>query len=360
VVGTTVRAMSQSTIHPFEDRFEQAWPALGWRDTHVVLAISGGADSVAMLRAAEVVKRRRGGNGKLFVAHLNHSLRGCESDADAEWIADLCRQLGIPSEIGKCDLAAIAENQGDGMEAAARTARYDFLRHAAERVGARYVAVAHTADDQIETVLHRILRGTAIAGLCGIPRSRPLARSVSLIRPLLNARRREVLEYLEAIGQSFRTDNSNADTRWTRNRLRHELLPTLRDVYNADIDAALLRLAAQASESQKLIAHTASQLAIECVTIEYGTAPEVEPRQAIRVRIDAECLTNQPPLIAREVCKTAWESAGWRLQAMGFEQWQQLAEFAAGENTSPAVHLPGGVRARRDGRHLILQICGLP
>jgi len=353
--------MTSPTLHPLETRFYEAWPAHDWCDSHIVLAVSGGADSVAMLRAAAALNARSGGTGRLFVAHLNHALRGGDSDADAEWLSVLCERLEIPLEIGRADVAAIAKRQGDGLEAAARTARYDFLQNAAERLGARFVAVAHTADDQIETVLHRILRGTGIAGLRGIPASRPLSPSVSLIRPLLAIRRRDVLDYLAAIGQNFRTDASNADPRWTRNRLRHELLPALRDYYNADVDAALLRLAAQAAETQELIAGVADQLAGECVTIEFGPPPASnEMRPGSRIRIDGRRLADQSALIVREVCKAAWQKAGWPQQAMGFDQWQQLAELIGRESNVLAVNLPGSVRAYRDGPDLTLQFGGLP
>jgi tRNA(Ile)-lysidine synthase len=353
--------MTLPTPHQFETRFDQAWPAHSWCDSHVVLAVSGGADSVAMMCAAAALKHRCGGTGRLFVAHLNHALRGVDSDADAEWLRVVCKRLEIPLEIGNADVATIAERQGNGLEAAARTARYDFLQVAAERLGTRFVAVGHTADDQIETVLHRILRGTGITGLRGIPASRPLSPCVALIRPLLAVRRCEVLDYLAAIGQDFRTDASNADPSWTRNRLRNELLPALRDYYNADVDTALLRLAAQAGETQAFIAGIAAQFLSEGATIEFGPPPAAnESRLARCIRIDGRRLTDQSAFIVREVCKAAWQVAGWPQQAMGFDQWQQLAELIGGEINARAVNLPGGVRAHLEGGDLILQLSGLP
>ncbi|MCI0331970.1 MAG: tRNA lysidine(34) synthetase TilS [Planctomycetes bacterium] len=347
--------------HPFESGFGRAWPSRAWCDSHVVLAVSGGADSVAMLRAALAIKERCGGNGRLYVAHLNHGLRGEESDADAEWLKMLCGKLGSPLEIGKTDVSAIADRQGDGWEAAARMARYDFLRHTAEKLGARFVTVAHTADDQVETVLHRILRGAGIAGLRGIPAARPLSASVSIVRPLLTMRRSEVLDYLTAIDQDFRSDVSNADPRWTRNRLRHELLPALREYFNADVDAALLRLAAQAAESQDLIAGLAAKLADQCVTHEFAPGQGADDaRRTFCVRIDVRQLADQPALIVREVCKAAWHEADWPLQAMRFDQWQQLAEIVRCEPALTPLNLPGDVRTRREGNTLILHKGGLP
>ena len=235
-----------------------AWPPAEWRDTHVVLAVSGGADSVAMLRAAVTAKRRAGGAGRLFVAHLNHGLRP-DAAEDAAWLEALCRRLGLPIESAKTDVSQLAADQGDGLEAAARAARYDFLTQTAERLGARFVAVAHTADDQVETILHRLIRGTGLAGLAGMPRRRSLSPTVLLVRPLLAARRQDVLAYMQHIGQHFRHDTTNIDPRFTRNRLRHQLLPRLRSEFNIDVDAALVRLAEQAAESQQLIASQAER-----------------------------------------------------------------------------------------------------
>jgi tRNA(Ile)-lysidine synthase len=254
--------------------------------------------------------------------------------------------LNVPLEVGRADVAQLAASQGDGFEAAARSARYEFLRQTAERLGARFVATAHTADDQVETVLHRILRGTGLAGLVGIPAHRPLSRSVTVIRPLLAVRRQQVLEYLNAIGQDYRTDTSNFDPRFTRNRLRNELLPLLRDQYNAEVDAALLRLAAQADETKQLIGDLAVRLAHQCVE-------PIHDSQAIR--IDCRALAAQPDLIVREVLKIAWDHARGPRQDMGLDEWQQLANLAKAHRDVPAVNLPGNIRARRDGDGVILE-----
>ena len=174
-------------------------------------------------------------------AHLNHGLRGDEADADAVWLQTLCERLELPLKSSKADVTSLAAQQGDGWEAAARDGPLRFLRQTAERVGARFVATAHTADDQVETVLHRIVRALGSPGWAGFP-ARPLSASVALVRPLLTCRAAKCRRYLPAIGQDFRTDSSNDDSRFTRNRLRHELLPLLRERFNSDVDGALLRL----------------------------------------------------------------------------------------------------------------------
>ena len=332
--------MSQEPKH-LEAALAGAWPAAEWRDVHAVLAVSGGADSVAMLRAALAAKLRAGGSGRLFAAHFNHGLRPADASADESWLAALCERLAVPLEVGRGDVKALAAEQGDGLEAAARAARYDFLRESAERLGARWVAVAHTADDQVETVLHRLIRGTGVAGLAGIPRVRPLSPTVTLVRPLLAVRRADVLQYLETIGQDYRTDASNADLRFTRNRLRRDLLPKLRAEYNVDIDRALLRLAAQADQAQQLIARMARDLTTRSMSM-----------SANSVSVDCSRLAAEPPLLVREACKIAWDAADWPLQNMGFDLWCQLAEVITQGVDGDSLNLPGGVRGIRRGDRL--------
>ena len=347
----------------FERQLGASWPAAEWCDTHVVLAVSGGADSVALLGAMAALKAANGGAGQLYVAHLNHGLRGADADADAAWLAALCERWALPLEIGKADVASLAAEQGDGWEAAARTARYDFLRHTAERLGARFVATAHTSDDQVETVLQRIVRGTGLAGLAGIPSRRPLSHSAVLVRPMLALRRSDVLAYLTTIAQDYRTDASNADARFTRNRLRQELLPLLRERFNNDVDAALLRLATQADEAQQVLENLAAGIARECVVVEFDPQPAAatrEPRPARRVRIDCGRLVEQPAIVVREVCKVAWREARWPLQSMGFHEWQLLASLASGACPTTNANLPANTGARRDRQHLILESRSMP
>jgi tRNA(Ile)-lysidine synthase len=333
-----------SSRHDLEGRLAESWPVREWCNTHVVLAVSGGADSVAMLRAMATLKTQHRGRGHLYVAHLNHGLRGNAADTDEIWLRSLCERLKLLLNAERIDVSAIAAEQGDGWEAAARSARYDFLQAVAERVGGRFVVTAHTADDQVETVLHRILRGTGIEGLAGMSKARPLAPGVALVRPMLKLNRGDVLKYLAAIGQDYSEDATNQDTQWTRNRLRHETLPHLRARYNQQADAALLRLAAQAGEAQQVVAELAATLAKECVDA-----------NSSRVRVDGGTLRGHPAIVVREIFKTAWRQAGWGEKSMGFGEWQQLAALAAGE--SPHMfNLPGGRWAQRDAQFVVIEV----
>jgi tRNA(Ile)-lysidine synthase len=332
------------TGHELERRLAESWAGREWCDSHVVLAVSGGTDSVALLRAMAALKTRYGGRGQLEVAHLNHGLRGSAADADEDWLRSLCERMKLTLNAERMDVSAIAAKQGDGWEAAARSVRYDFLRAVAERIGGRFVATAHTANDQVETVLHRILRGTGIDGLGGMLKARPLTPMVALVRPMLGLTRDDVLKYLAEIGQDYRTDATNQETQWTRNRLRHETLPHLREHYNQQVDTALLRLAAQAGEAQQIVAEIATTLAANCV--------EANSRQ---VKIDCDPLRGKPAVVVREVFKAAWGQAGWGEQSMGFEEWQQLAAMVTGGGRH-MFNLPGGRRAQRDGQFVVVEV----
>ncbi|MCA9269729.1 MAG: tRNA lysidine(34) synthetase TilS, partial [Planctomycetales bacterium] len=269
-----------------------------------------------------------------------------EADADEASVRRLCDDLNVPLTVGKGDVPAAAAAQGDGLEAAAREARYEFLTQAAHEHGARFVATAHTADDQAETILHRILRGTGVAGLAGMAIARPLSPAVSLVRPMLAATRRHVLAYLAERGIAFREDASNRDVTLTRNRLRHELLPLLRSGYNGEVDAALLRLGALAAECQKVIDALVDDLQRRAVVCERD--------QAI---VHCDALAGQAPYVVRELLMALWRQHDWPQQPMSFQHWQDLAATA---QSGPALwrlwrrDLPGGVRAEKKGEQLVL------
>ena len=140
---------------------------------------------MALLRGLLAAKQQGEGAGQLFAGHVDHGLRGEDSAADAAWLADQCRELGIPLFIEKASVGAALEVRGDGMEEAARATRYQILTHMAETLGARFVALGHHRDDQIETILFRLFRGSGLRGLSGMQAIRPLSPAVVAVRPLL-------------------------------------------------------------------------------------------------------------------------------------------------------------------------------
>lgn len=334
--------------HPFSRALALAWPLSQWAGRRVLAAVSGGADSVALLCGLAAV--RAGGDGWLAVGHYNHRIRPTADD-DERFVATLCQRLGVELHVGRADAPGI-RSSGDGLEAAARAARYDFLQDTAERLGARYVLTAHTADDQIETILHHLLRGTGVAGLAGMHRTRSLGPAVTLVRPMLGMRRADVRQYLADLGQPWREDATNQDRRLTRNRIRHELIPLLQAIDPAAAEA-VLRVGTIAREMQTAFA----ALVEPCL---HATLVE---RTADRAALKCAPLADLPRHAVREVCVLLWRQQNWPRQQMGYAQWDQLADLVQAvpcEGNVPhgtaaaSLQLPGGIHARREGPLLVV------
>lgn len=302
--------------------------------TDLVVAVSGGPDSVALFRAVVATIP-----GRVVVAHVNHGWRGAASDADEAFVCNLAARLRDNS--GRLSFQLHHAERPDGREnreAHARRQRYDWLAKIAAEFGIRWVATGHTLDDQAETVLFRLLRGTGLDGLRGIAPTRPLARDIAVIRPMLNITRQQVLDYLTELGQDYRTDASNGDRSFTRNRIRHELLPLLARDYNPRVKEVLCRLASQAGE-----VHTAFRdVAVELLTL--ARRPPAGPTEVL----DAKLLANAPVTVLRRAWRLIWKQNGWPMGEMGFREWTRLAELCRGGHK--ALDLPGGIRVRVKGR----------
>ncbi len=195
----------------------------------LLLAVSGGPDSMALLRGAARLRSRRG--WQLTVVHLDHALRDGSSD-DAAFVAAAAEALGLPWEVRRTDVRALAAAEGRTLEDAGREARYRFFEDVAP--SGALIATAHTADDSAETILLNLLRGSGLAGVSGIP-----ARRGRIVRPLLTARRADLRADLDVAAVLYRLDPSNADPSYARNRVRHEVLPLLERLNPATVDALL-------------------------------------------------------------------------------------------------------------------------
>lgn len=314
---------------------------LSVQSTRVLVAVSGGPDSMSLLHAIHRTALNSGLH--LQVAHLDHGLRGDESTADAEWVRAVCDRMGIPAIIEHADVRVAARNTSAGIEETARELRYNFFVRTAHSAQCPYVAVAHTADDQTETILHHIIRGTGLDGLRGMPETRLLAEDVTLIRPLLQFRRADVEAYLRSIGAEYRIDRTNVELEPTRNRIRNRLLPLLREEFNPQVDAALRRLGGQAAEVQHALRFVVEDLLMRCLS---DVTPDV-------ARIDCGPLAGVPRHLVREVFRRLWESQGWPAGQMTQTHWDAIADRALSGGTS--LSLPGAVQATRRGRLLVLQ-----
>jgi len=330
----------------FEVKLAKAWPVDVWQDVSVMIAVSGGPDSVALLLALRTLRQNtlRDSSvdvpGRFEVAHFNHRWRGEASDEDEQFVAELCNSLSVPLHIDRAGESTNATRS----EVAARDERYAFLQRIAEQRGARYLVTAHTADDQAETIIHRILRGTGLRGVRGIQATRRLSEALTVVRPLLWSRRSDVNEYLKRKQQKYRTDSSNADPKYTRNRIRSELLPKLAEDYNPSVVEALLRLGTLAQETltemDSLIARKADEcfvndsasLSAACGSSETHTNDDAS---STTFALNTKTLTRESDFLQREILIHLWRRQGWPEKAMTFEHWtRMIVAIQKGNQTS--------------------------
>jgi len=349
----------------------------------LVVAVSGGPDSVALLRAlVELVKKDFAAT--LLVAHLNHGLRGPAADADQTFVEDLARHLGLECEMGRADVPAEAAARGIGIEEAARGARRRFLTEVARRRSARRVALAHQADDRVETVLFRILRGTGVEGLAALAPRAPLAPAqelrggspdlprgavaqgdransagdIEIIRPLIRVTRSDCLAYLAAIGQEYREDETNRSDAHARNRLRNELIPLLQGNFNEAVDEAILRLSDQAGEAADCLADaldaTWRQIVRETPApvchSEVAAATEESRRGTQAIVIDADDFAALRPWMQGAILRRAVERLGGGLKHMSAERTREVVAALLSKTVVGPIDLPGGLVADRNRR----------
>ena len=358
-------------MHPLAERVgdiirvQRSFPGSGG----IVVAVSGGIDSMALLHL--LATPALGLRDRLVAAHFNHQLRGAESEADATLVAQAAKHLGLPIESGSGDTRQLAAESGDGIEAAARQLRHGFFARLAKRLDA-VVALAHHADDQVETFFLRLLRGAGDRGLSGMqPVSpSPADPGVTLVRPLLGIRRAEIAEYATGEGIAYRDDATNSDTRFLRNRIRHELLPRLAEEYGASVSRQVLKSMQLAGDAADCIDQLAADWAgeppfeqlpvavqrqvvqrqlfalgdepsfdlVEALRLEAGHVIEVAPGRRLQRNTDGqlEAVASEPEflLTKREVSLAGQagetEFGGltirWERLAGGLAKWRDLGE----------------------------------
>ncbi|MBI4577774.1 MAG: tRNA lysidine(34) synthetase TilS [Planctomycetes bacterium] len=304
----------------------------------VVVGVSGGPDSVALVSSLQRLSEEDGLRLKLYVCHLNHKTRGAESDADARFVYELSRQLDLPC------LSSNDEEAEERSEEAMRNRRFRYFKERAREVKATRLALGHHRDDRIETILHRVIRGTGILGLRGIPARRPLQPEgrVDLIRPLIDVTRPEIESWLAEQGLTHRKDSSNSDTHYFRNRVRLELLPLLERNYNPNVREALFHLgeiAAQSSECLQAAAHAR----FKEIALTSGD-PTV-------VSLDLELLGREPAAIRSLLALEAVRHVTGEFREISFRQVQDVLAVGRGEEGT-ALDLADGVRVQREGARL--------
>ncbi len=312
----------------------------------VGVAVSGGADSVAMLRVLLELRSELG--IVLSVLHFNHRIRGADADEDERFVLRLAEQQGLEFQRSSADVPAYAAEHRLSLETAGREARYRFFESFFERQALDAVATGHTMDDQAETVLMRGLRGAGTRGLAGIyPKKAVLVcgkqEARYIVRPLLGIRRAEVRDYLESINQSWREDATNRDLQYTRNRIRHGLIPLIETRFQATAVAALAQLAEVAREEENYWEAELSRVMPEVI----------EDSAASGLTVNLPRLLAFPPALQRRILRNCAQRLGVTLD---FEHLTQLLRAARCCDGGKTCELPGGWVAAREQQELRFQL----
>jgi len=314
----------------------------------VLIALSGGADSVCLARALLALCERL--EIKLAAAHYNHRLRGDASERDEAFVRQFCRSFALPLTVGAGDVAEAARQTERGLEETARDMRYAFLEATAREIGATKIATGHHADDNAETVLLHLLRGAGLRGLAGIP-----PRRGPIVRPILVLERQEIEMYLAELGQSFVEDATNQDTTLRRNALRHQVLPVLR-AQNPALAETILRQSEHLRQDNRyldgLAQKTFGRLQQEG-NGETRTSPLPQGREDICLPVAA--LVALDPAIASRVINLAAQRVDGRADA---SHVRQVLRIAAGDDPSAETAVGGGIVVRRVYDRLIFGACG--
>ena len=292
-----------------------------------LVGFSGGADSVTLLHALYTLL----GKERLVALHINHMLRGAEADGDEEFCRDFCQQREIPFLSQKIDVKALCGD--NGFEEAARNVRYKAFEEVAEAMQCATVSLAHTASDNLETLIFHLCRGAGANGLSGIPVQRPLGKC-TVVRPLLDVTREEILAYAEENGLSFRTDSTNADTAYTRNFIRAEIVPLMKKINPSAEENARYACAAVADLQEYA---------------EKAAAAFLQSHETENV-VPADELRKLSPAVRYPVLEALYRRAGG--QSLSRAQALKLEEIVSERKTGASVSLSDNLTARLDGENL--------
>jgi tRNA(Ile)-lysidine synthase len=289
----------------------------------ILVAVSGGADSVCLLYLLKEMQEQIPFD--LSIAHMDHMARGEESAEDARFVCELGRELGFETFIEKVDVGKEKETLKTSFQEAGRILRYRFLESTLNRIRGTKLALGHTADDQVETFLLNLLRGSGLKGLAGMPETRG-----AVIRPLIDCTRVEVEAYLAHRNLDFRVDISNADNKYLRNRIRHELLPVLK-TFNRQIASNIVETAKIIRDDDQCLSDQARLLYLElAVSRDKG------------VELDRVKFNQQPPAYQKRMVRQAIYQVQGDLRRITTRHIQQIIElFAGGSKIGKKIHLPG-------------------
>jgi len=293
----------------------------------VLACVSGGSDSVALLHILSILSPRF--NIKIGIAHLDHSLRGKASEQDAKFVESLASKLELPFHIKKMHLQKYAKKEKLSVEDAGRKARYDFFLNISEKMGYSRIATAHHAGDNAELILMNMLRGTGKSGLSGIP---PLRRKggISIIRPLIHLSKNEIHAFLSENGLHYAQDSTNLDTKYLRNRIRHNLIPEMKSSYNPKIIKALNRMGTIIQDEESWIEEIVNREMNGLVFRENDSS----------IRCSASHFIEKPLPLRRRIVRSLIRQVKGDLKQMTYDHIDSILHLIERSRSEGQVHLP--------------------
>ncbi len=310
-------------------------------DGGVVIAASGGADSTALMHVLSRLREQGEVEGPMVCAHVNHLLRGGSANADERFVIDLARELGLEAHVRKVDVRGYASRQKISIETAGREVRIAQLKEIAESRGCRCIATGHHKDDNAETVIQRLSRGTGYRGLAGI-RPRQAIEGLEYGRPLLCVDRRQITEYLRSIGADWCEDSTNASCVYRRNFIRHRLLPGVEKDCSEPLSQLLWRLSRKAGRLQQRIDERVA-----------GVWDDIVQEEARRLELDAGRLMEQSAAVRFAILRKAVVRSGCGLRDYTRRHYAAIVKLAESAGDSFSVTLPGDLSVRRRKGRLV-------
>lgn len=306
----------------------------------VLVAVSGGPDSIFLLHALVRLKNKLGLK-KVAVCNLDHCLRGKDSEEDSLFVKREAGRLDLDFFYKKVNISA-SKPKGLSTEEAGRDARYAFFVEAARDAGANVIATGHTIDDQAETVLMRIIKGASLKGMAGIAPVRE-EKGFRIIRPLAELDKEEIVGYLDESNARYRIDGSNLEDKYFRNVVRREVVPFL-ERYNPRLKRSLFNLAEHLREDFEFIKLEKSRLGHKIASAKSGL-----------VEISLKDIVMQPAAIQKEVLRDSLEMAGGEVKKLSFRHWKEVENLLKSKGKGRSVDLPGSIRATRTAKSLIFK-----
>ncbi|MCK4998268.1 MAG: tRNA lysidine(34) synthetase TilS [Anaerohalosphaera sp.] len=337
-------------IDPFETKLAEFITAASLFQPHrnILIALSGGADSIALTFALHRLNAQKIIDINLHIAHINHNLRGPDALADQNYVLDFAASLNIPTSVISVDTTSHAKDNSLSIETAGRNLRIAAFKQLADKFNCTAVATAHHKNDNAETIIHRLLRGTAYTGLAGIWPKKQFAPNLTFIRPLLCTTRAEIIDYCKRNDLNFRHDHTNDQLDFTRNRIRHQLLPHLQDDSSSDLTNLLNQLAAIARKLNKKITAQAETAWQQITT---STTPTT-------VTFDRSQFAALPLPIKTELTRMALTHINAPLRNITQTQYSQVTQLAD-STTGKTIQLPNRITATTHSKHLTFTIANI-